>query len=69
MISRHQPSLNEMWKFIDNMMRPNNLVPDKSILTHDQVFQVYSKLYEIDHMFNDLAQVNILKKELASLKS
>ncbi len=68
MISNHDPSLNEMWKFIDNVMRPNNLVPDKSIFTHDQVFPVYSKLREIDIIFNDFAQINILKKELTSLK-
>jgi len=68
MISNYHPSLNDMWKFIDNMMRPNNLVPDKSIFTYDQVFPIYSKLCEIDNIFNDFAQIAILKKELASLK-
>lgn len=49
------------------MMCPNELVPDKSVLTYDQVFPIYSKLREIDDIFSDFAQINILKKELASL--
>ena len=57
-----------MWKFIDGIMRPNDLVPDKSLFTYDQVFPVYSKLCEIDMIFNDFAQIAIFKKELASLK-
>lgn len=61
-------SLTEMWKFIDSMMHPNELVPDKSIFTYDQVFPVYSKLCEIEDIFNDFAQINILKKELTSLQ-
>jgi len=50
------------------MMYPNDLVPDKSIFTYDQVFPIYSKLCEIDDVFSDFAQISILKKELASLK-
>ena len=54
-----------MWKFIDEIMRPNELVPDKSLLTYEQVFSIYSKLYEIDRIFREITQINILKKELA----
>lgn len=54
-----------MWKFIDEIMRPNELVPDKSLLTYDQVFSIYSKLYEIDRIFREITRINILKKELA----
>jgi len=60
-----KPSLDEMWKFIDEIMRPNELVPDKSLLTYEQVFSIYSKLYEIDRIFREITQINILKKELA----
>jgi len=60
-----KPSLDEMWKFIDEIMRPNELVPDKSLLTYEQVFSIYSKLYEIDRIFKEITQINILKKELA----
>jgi hypothetical protein len=60
-----KPSLDEMWKFIDEIMRPNELVPDKSSLTYEQVFSIYSKLYEIDRIFREIAQINMLKKELA----
>jgi hypothetical protein len=68
MISKHHPSMDEMWKFIDDMMRPNDLVPDKSVFTYDQVFPVYSKLYEIDDIFSDFAQISIFKQELSNLK-
>ncbi|MBI1828304.1 MAG: hypothetical protein HY222_03795 [Thaumarchaeota archaeon] len=64
MLSKHKPSLGEMWKFIDGIMSPNKLVPNKSILTYEQVFSIYSKLYEIDEIFREVAQINILKKEL-----
>ena len=46
-------------------MRPNELVPDKSLLTYEQVFSIYSKLYEIDRVFREITQINMLKKELA----
>lgn len=67
MVAKDKPFLDEMWQFIDNIMRPNELVPDKTILTYEQVFSVYSKLVEIDEMFKEIAQVAILKKELNKL--
>jgi len=51
-----------MWRFIDHIMRPNELVPDKSILTYDDVFVIYTKLRDIDETFRELLQINILKK-------
>lgn len=53
-----------MWKFIDHIMRPNELVPDKSVLTYDNVFVIYTKLRDIDETFRELLQINTLKKEL-----
>ena len=67
MISKKQ-SLDEMWKFIDKIMLPNKLVPNKSILTYEQVFSIYSKLYQIEEMFKEVAQMNILKKERSKQK-
>jgi hypothetical protein len=64
-----KPSLDEMWKFIDEIMRPNELVPDKSLLTYEQVFSIYSKLYEIDRIFREITQINILKKELVKTRN
>lgn len=58
-----------MWKFIDEIMRPNELVPDKSLLTYEQVFSIYSKLYEIDRIFREITQINILKKELVKTRN
>lgn len=63
------PSLEEMWKFIDKLMYPNELVPDRSTLTYEQVFSIYTKMAEIDEMFKEIAQINILKKELNKEKS
>ena len=51
-----------MWKFIDHIMRPNELVPDKSVLTYDNVFVIYTKLRDLDETFRELIQISILKK-------
>ncbi len=62
-------SLDEMWQFIDNIMRPNELVPDKTSLTYEQVFSIYSKMSDIDEMFKEIAQIKILQKELDEEKA
>ena len=64
-----KPTLDEMWHFIDNIMRPHELVPDRSALTYEQVFSVYSKLCEIDEMFKEFAQIEMLKKAVEEEKS
>lgn len=64
----NKPSLDEMWKFIDVIMRPNELVPEKSTLTYEQVFYIYSRLVEIDEMFRELEQISILKKVIIELE-
>lgn len=46
------------------MMRPNELVPDRSVLSYDQVFSIYTKLDEIDTIFREIEQINIIKKGL-----
>ena len=63
-MSHEKPSLEKMWKFIDEMMRHNELVPDRSVLSYEQVFSIYSKLYEIDMIFQEIEQISILKKGL-----
>jgi hypothetical protein len=68
-ISSHKPSLDEMWKFIEGLMHPSELVSDRSILTYDQVFTIYSKLSDIDEMLKETAQISILRKELSKEKS
>ena len=50
-------------------MRPNKLVPDKSVLTYDNVFVIYTKLRDIDETFRDLLQINILKREIEQEKN
>ncbi|HVZ62838.1 MAG TPA: hypothetical protein VG896_04120 [Candidatus Nitrosotalea sp.] len=58
-----KPSLDEMWKFIDDLIRPNELVPDRKILRYDDVFTIYSKLAEFDQVFRELLQIRLLQKE------
>jgi hypothetical protein len=52
-----------MWEFIESLMQTNILISDRSILTYDQVFALYSKLLDIDQMIRELKQIDILKKE------
>ena len=63
-----KPALDEMWQFIDCIMRPHELVPDRSALSYEQVFSAYSKLYEIDMMFRDIEQIKIFKKSIECRK-
>jgi hypothetical protein len=68
-IEKIKPSLDEMWKFIDSMICPNGLVPDKTSLTYEQVFAIYSKLSDIDEMFKEIAQIKILEKAVEEEKN
>ena len=56
-------SFDEMWKFIDELTRPNELVHERKILTYDDVFAIYSKLVEYDQVFRELLQIRLLQKE------
>lgn len=67
-IPNHKPTLDEMWKLIDGLMYSNKLVPDRTVLTYEQVFFIYSKLSDIDEMFREIAQISILRKELSKEK-
>ena len=62
-----KPSLDEMWKFIDDLICPNELVPDRKILSYDDVFVIYSKLVEFDQVFRELLQIRLLQKETDKL--
>jgi len=50
-------------------MRPNELVPDKSVLTYDNVFVIYTKLKDLDETFRELLQINILKAGIEQEKN
>ena len=50
-------------------MRPNELVPDKSVLTYDNVFVIYTKLKDLDETFRELLQINILKAGIEKEKN
>ena len=63
----HKLSLDDMWKFIDDLTRPNELTPDRKILSYDDVFVIYSKLAEYDQVFRELLQIRVLQKETEKL--
>lgn len=56
--------LDEMWQFIDSVIKPYPLVLDRSALTREQVVKIYSRLSEIDEMFREFEQIQMLKKRL-----
>lgn len=59
------PSLVEMWQFIDRNLNPIGMMPDKASLDHMQTFRLYLKLRNLDGTFRDAIQVHVLKNELA----
>lgn len=46
---------------MDSVIRPHPLVPDRSVLTEEQVFEIYSKLCDIEDMFVEYEQMHMLK--------
>ena len=62
-------TLDEMWQFIDSVIKPHPLVLDRSTLTRDQVVKIYSRLSEIDEMFREFEQIQILKRNLEEGKN
>jgi hypothetical protein len=55
----------EMWKEIGKTLRPLGQMPDKADLDYKQILIIYSEIRESGNAIRDLAQVSILKKELA----
>ena len=55
----------EMWKEIGKTLKPLGQMPDKADLDYKQILIIYSDMIEHGNAIRDLAQVSILKKELA----
>jgi hypothetical protein len=55
-----------MWKFIDGVLGPIGMTPDKASIDNGQVFKLYLKLVQLDNSFRDSVQIHILRNELAS---
>ena len=60
-------TLDDMWRFIENILVPYGLMPKKTDLTDEQVTRLYSELVSVDSIFRELEQVLILKKETDDL--
>jgi hypothetical protein len=54
-----------MWQYIDKILDPIGMAPDKASLDNGQVFRLYLKLGKIDNSFRDSIQVHILRNQLA----
>ena len=66
---RAEPSFEEMWKFIGEILLPLGKMPDKASMDYNQVREMYSSLITADMMFRELVQVAILKKETSEIKN
>jgi archaellum component FlaC len=62
-------TLEEMWKYIEDILSPYDLVPKKDNITNDQILKLYFELSEVDEVFRQLAQIVILKEEVDKLKA
>jgi hypothetical protein len=51
-----------MWKFIENILVPYGLMPNKVDLTNEQIMKLYSELVITDVLFRELEQIEILKR-------
>ena len=60
-------TLDDMWRFIENILVPYGLMPKKADLTDEQVTQLYSELVSVDLIFTELEQVLILKRGMDDL--
>jgi len=58
------PSIDEMWNFIEKILLPYDDMPDKTKMNYDQVFKLYSMIKEADEVFHMLAQIAKLKKAI-----
>lgn len=56
--------LEAMWSFIEKVLSPYGLVPQRKDMKYEDVVQLYSELVAVDIMFRELEQIVILKREL-----
>lgn len=62
---QNTPTLGEMWQFIDKVLHPIGMTPDKASLDNGQVFKLYFQLIKLYDLFIDSIQVHVLRNELA----
>lgn len=68
MQNRTEPSFEEMWRFIGEILLPLGKLPDKASMDYNQVREMYSSLITADMMFRELVQIAILKKETTGIE-
>lgn len=60
--------LKDTWKFIECILVPYGLMPEKKNLGRDEVLKIYFELRDTDELFRTLEQIVILKKDVDALK-
>ncbi len=64
-LQNNAPTLVQMWQYIDKILDPIGMAPDKASLDNGQVFRLYLKLGKLDNSFRDSIQVYMLRNQLA----
>jgi len=64
-----KPSTEEMWVLIEKILLQYDDMPDKTKMSDDQVFELYSMVKEAGEMFRMLNQIAILKKAIDDMSN
>lgn len=57
-----------MLEFIESILIPFGVMPEKTNLTEEQIVKLYAELVAVDILFKELEQIAVLKKDLDDLK-
>lgn len=63
-MNENSHALEDMWKFIESVLVPYGLMPEKTNMSDEQVMELYVQLLTADMLFRELEQVALLKKDL-----
>jgi hypothetical protein len=61
------PTPERMWEFIDKVLGPIGMTPDKASLDKGEIFGLYLELIKLDNSFLDSIHAHVLKNQLAYL--
>ncbi|MDE1767695.1 MAG: hypothetical protein KGI27_15700, partial [Thaumarchaeota archaeon] len=58
-VNKNILTLDDMWEFIDSILIPLGLMPEKANLTEEQVIKLYDELVAADMQFKELEQIAV----------
>lgn len=59
------PQFSEMWQFIDSILGPIGMTPDKALLDNGQVFKLYIELMNSDNSLRESIHMHALQNQVA----